>query len=298
MATPAIGASSPGKEMGMKWIIAALLMATLCGCSTVVSTRPMGETPLDLTGQADKWTGTWRSPVGPCMLTIVDATNGVLSMTSTKPQGWWRWSNEMMNVYLRTAGDWIYASVDQSEGTNTCYLWGKVANADSAILWWAPDPDKFKPLIEGGVLPGTLDKTIKKKKQSPPVFPILGYTPSGEPIYETGVPGGPSEPFTWALDVPKPEMPPETEDEQPTDVAPGEAVEAPPMSVGSAMSGFSGNLITLGNLEPEHYELIASQANGVLFVWEEPFVLVKMSRRADLRYLRAATKRWMREQGK
>jgi len=258
----------------------------------------MGETPLDLTGEADKWVGTWRSPVGPCMLTIVDATNGVLALTSTKPQSWWRWSNETMNVYLRTAGEWTYASVDQSEGTNACHLWGKVANDEGIILWWAPDPDKFKPLVESGALPGTIEKMIKKKQpEAQPVFPVLGYTSNGEPVYETGVPGGPSEPFTWALDVPEPVMPPET-DEEAADVAPVAAVEAPPMSAGSAMSGFGGDQITLGDLEPAHYELIAATSNGVMFAWEAPLVLVKESARTDLRYLRAATKRWMREQGK
>ena len=204
-----------------------------------------------------------------------------------------------MRVYLRTGGEWTYASVDYTEGTNACYLWGKVANEEGLILWWAPDPDKFKPLVESGALPGTIGKMIKKKEQAQPsVLPILGYTESGEPIYETGVSGGPSEPFTWALDVPEPEMPPETENEPAADVANGAAVDAPPMSVGSAMSGFGGDQITLGDLEPAHYELIASKTNGVLFVWEEPFVLVKESGRVDLRSLRAATKRWMREQGK
>ena len=257
----------------------------------------MGETPLDLTGQADKWTGTWRSPVGPCMLTIVDATNGVLSMTSTKPLGWWRWSNETMNVNLRTAGEWTYGSIDCSEGTNACYLWGKVANADSAILWWTPDPDKFKPLVESGALPGTIGKMIKKKEQAQPVFPILGYTPNGEPVYETGVPGGPSEPFTWALDVPEPMMPPET-DEEASDVATGATVEAPPTGkTGTGLTGFGGDQITLGDLEPAHYELITSTSNGVMFAWEAPLVLVKESARTDLGYLRAAQKRWMREQG-
>lgn len=283
----------------MRWIWTTLLAATLCGCSSVVSTRPVGQAPLDLTGQADKWVGTWRSPMGPCMLTIVDATNGVLAMTSTKPQGWWRWSNETMRVYLRTACDWIYASVDYTEGTNACYLWGKVANEEGLILWWAPDPEKFKPLVESGALPGTIKKTAIKKKAPPePVFHILGYTESGEPVYETGVPGGPSEPFTWELQVPTPEMPPNAEDENA-----GMALDAaehalPPAAAGSAMPGFGGDEITLGDLEPAHYELIASQTNGVLFVWEEPFVLVKESGCADLRYLRAATKRWMREQGK
>ena len=57
-------------------------------------------------------------------------------------------------------------------------------------------------------------------------------------------------------------------------------------------------LLTLGDLEPAHYELISSPTNGVLFAWEAPFVLVKESARTDLRYLRAATKRWMRLQGK
>ena len=281
----------------MKWIMSVLLLATLCGCSTVVSTRPMGEAPLDLTGQTDKWTGTWRAPNGPCMLTVADATAGVLTMTSTKPVGWWRWSNETWRVYLRTGGDWTYASIDCTEGTNACFLWGKVANEESIILWWAPDPDKFKPLVESGVLPGTIGKMIQKKQPAAkPVFPILGYTSNGEPVYETGVPGGPSEPFTWALDIPEPVMPPETEDEPTDDVASGAAVVASPMSVGSAMSGFGGDQITLGDLEPAHYELIAATSNGVMFAWEAPLVLVKESARTDLRHLRAATKRWMREQ--
>ena len=299
MDTRAIDVPTHGKEMEMRWIFAALLLASLTGCSAVVSTRPFGQAPLDLTGQTDKWVGTWRSPMGPCMLTVADATTGVLTVTSTKPLSWWRWSNETMNVYLRTAGEWTYASIDCSEGTNACFLWGKVANEEGLILWWMPDPDKFKPLVESGALPGTIEKTIKKNKQAQPsVLPILGYTPSGEPVYETGVPGGKSEPFTWALDVPEPDMPPETEDEQAADVTNGAAVEAPPMSAGSAMSGFGGDQITLGDLEPAHYELIAATSNGVMFAWEAPLVLVKESARADLRHLRAATKRWIREQGK
>ena len=234
------------------------------------------------------------------MLAVVDATNGVLSMTSTKPLSWWRWSNEILRVYLRTAGDWAYASVDYSEGTNACYLWGKVANEEGIILWWAPDPDKFKPLVESGVLPGTIGKMIKKKQpDAQPVFPILGYTESGQPVYETGVPGGPSEPFTWALDVPEPEMPPETDEEAAADEVSGAAVEAPSMSeAGAEMAGFGGEQITLGDLEPAHYELIVATSNGVMFYWEAPFVLVKESARTDLRHLRAATKRWMHEQGK
>ena len=257
----------------------------------------MGEAPLDLTGQTDKWTGTWRAPNGPCMLTVADATAGVLTMTSTKPVGWWRWSNETWRVYLRTGGDWTYASIDCTEGTNACFLWGKVANEESIILWWAPDPDKFKPLVESGVLPGTIGKMIQKKQPAAERgVHIFGYRCDGEPVHETGGPGGPSERFTCALIIPEPVMPPETEDEPTDDVASGAAVVASPMSVGSAMSGFGGDQITLGDLEPAHYELIAATSNGVMFAWEAPLVLVKESARTDLRHLRAATKRWMREQ--
>ena len=234
------------------------------------------------------------------MLTVADATTGVLTVTTTKPVGWWRWSNETMTVYLRTAGDWTYASIDCTEGTNACYLWGKVANGDGIILWWTPDPEKFRPLVESGTFPGTIEKMIKKKEPAAqPIFPILGYTSSGVPVYETGVPGGPSEPFTWALDVPEPEMPPEAEDELDADAAPGAAAGSPATGeTGTGMAGFGGDQITLGDLEPAHYELIAATSNGVLFVWEEPFVLVKESARTDLRYLRAAMKRGMRGQGK
>lgn len=286
----------PGKETHVRWILIALLAAHLCGCSSVVSTRPVGLAPLDLSGQTDKWTGTWRAPMGPCAITVADATNGILTVISTKPVGWWRWSNETQRVYLRTAGDWTYVSIDCSEGTNPCYLWGKVANADSAILWWTPDPDKFKPLVESGALPGTIGKMIKKKEQAQQsIYPIVGYTPSGEAIYETGVPGGPSEPFTWAIDVPEPEMPPETEDEQPAEI-PSDVL--PTYETGAGLTGFGGDQITLGDLGPAHYELITATSNGVMFAWEAPLVLVKESARTDLRYLRAATKRWMREQGK
>ena len=62
--------------------------------------------------------------------------------------------------------------------------------------------------------------------------------------------------------------------------------------------GSGSSEITLGDLGPAHYELIASTNSGVMFAWETPLVLIKESGRADLRYLRAAQKRWMREQGK
>ena len=69
----------------MRWVILALLASSLCGCSGVVATRPVGNAPLDLTEQVEKWTGTWRAPMGPCAITIADATTGVLTVTSTKP---------------------------------------------------------------------------------------------------------------------------------------------------------------------------------------------------------------------
>lgn len=285
----------------MKCILMTLLAATLCGCSTVVSTRPMGDTPLDLTGEADKWTGTWRGSLGICAITVADATNGVLAMNLTSQKGWWRWSNETHRIYLRTGGDWTYASLEDFEGTNGCYLWGKVASDDGMILWWLPDSDKFKALVESGGLPGTVEKMKKKEKRvdQPSIYPIIGYTSSGEPIYETGAPGGPSEPFTWALEAPEPTMPPDAGDEEVADVNPDMAASAPPTGgTGAGMLRSIGDLITLSDLEPAHYELITATSNGVMFYWEAPFVLVKESARTDLGYLRATMKRWMRAHGK
>ena len=252
----------------MRWILMPLLVATLCGCSSVVSPRPFGEAPLDLAEQADKWTGTWRSSGGVCAITVADATNGVLAMTSTKPQGWWRWSNETMNVYLRTAGEWTYASLEDFEGTHSAYYWGRVVNEDGTILWWQPDPAKFKHLVESGALPGTVEKTAKKKKMAMEP-PILGFTESGDAIHGT-------------LDSMKPLS---------ADIAPAVDAHVPEGDV-------SSYIVTVGDLEPRHYELISSASNGVMFAWEAPLVLVKESARADLRYLRSAQKRWMHEQGK
>lgn len=257
----------------MKHLLSALLMASLCGCSGVVSTRPFGEAPLDLAGQADKWTGTWRSPMGPCAITVADATNGVLAMASTTPKGWGRWSNEIQRIYVRTGGEWTFASMDGSEGTNACYLWGKIANEDGTILWWQPDPAKFKSLVESGALPGTVEKTAKRKKKALEP-PILGFTESGDAIYQT----------------------PDSVEPQPEYVEPAGAV--PSVDAHAPAGDAYTYIVTVGDLESRHFDLIAAASNGVMFDWEHPLVLVKESGRADLRHLRAAQKRWMREQGK
>ena len=243
----------------MRWILLALWAGTSCGCAAVVANRPVGETPLDLSSRTEEWSGTWRSPMGPCTLSVVDATNGVLAMTSTQPKGWWRWSNETQRVYLRSGGEWTYASVDYTEGTNACFLWGKVANEDGLILWWLPDPDKIRPLVETGTLPGNLEKTIKKKKTEPPSEDEPADAASGED-------------FPLAV----------------TDIS---ALKAMPDML-------DGELIILGDLKAEHYELLAATSNGVMFLWEAPLVLIKKSARTDLRTLRATQKQWMREQGK
>lgn len=35
-----------------------------------------------------------------------------------------------------------------------------------------------------------------------------------------------------------------------------------------------GELIILGGLEAEHYDLIAATSNGVIFLWDAPLVLI------------------------
>jgi hypothetical protein len=205
---------------------------------------------------------------------------------------------------VRTGGKWTFASMESPDTTNTVYAWGKIANEGGTILWWMPDPDKFKPLVETGALPGTIEKTIKKKKKTAqPIFPIVGYTKSGEPIYQfTGPSGALTDTFTEELENLAPDMPPDTEAEA---AARDEDV---PEKVGYCDPANTNTLpriddtlcymVTLGDLEPAHYELIASQTNGVMFYWEAPFVMVKQSRRADLGYLRSAQKRLIHDRRK
>lgn len=298
--SPLVPGSPSAYDIAMKRLVSALMLVSLCGCSTVVSTHPFGEAPLDLSTQADKWTGTWRTPAGPCAMTVQDATKGVLAMTSTTPKGRWRWSNDTQYVYLRSGGEWTYASIDCSEGTNTCFIWGKIVNEDGMILWWLPDPEKFKPLVESGALPGTIEKTnIRKKKSTTPSGLVIGYTGSGDPIYGLTSPSGvPVETFPLELELPSVDYPPETENLADENVAENITARGGPSTKQTMSEMFTGNEITMGDLKPEHYELIASPSNGVLFAWECPVVLVKESARSDLGYLRAAVKRWMRKMGK
>ena len=111
--------------------------------------------------------------------------NGTLALTGA--------GTSLTTTSFATIGHNSHGTFTISDGTNTSYFWGKVANEDNYILWWMPDPAKFKPLVDAGAIPGTVEKTgIRKKTQPQSVFPILGYTPNGDPIYKTGVPGGPS----------------------------------------------------------------------------------------------------------
>jgi hypothetical protein len=44
------------------------------------------------------------------------------------------------------------------------------------------------------------------------------------------------------------------------------------------LPGIASSSVQLGTLEPSHYELITSEAEGVLFDWEEPVLLRRVTR--------------------
>lgn len=138
-------------------IVAGLLMG---GCSSVYVTEPIGETPVDLTGSEDEWTGHWRAGEGDGVVRVdvADATNGVLQL------GWIEGSGtnlevETSIVHLRASGDWQFVSLDDSDSSETNeppeYTWGRVLNYNDTILVWMPIKELFAEQIAAGNLPGT-----------------------------------------------------------------------------------------------------------------------------------------------
>jgi hypothetical protein len=127
----------------------------LCGCSAVWSVAPIGEKPAEI--EAGEWEGHWQEPDGRVVaLKVVDARRGALLMASCGADDEGQTSSNTMRIELRQSHDWLFANTkaaDQNEPTEN-YAWVRVKNEEGRITFWAPDADKFRPLVEKGTLPG------------------------------------------------------------------------------------------------------------------------------------------------
>lgn len=140
---------------GAGFISAALL---LCGCGTVYSPVPVGE-PVDLSGEVEKWEGTWMQD-GEVSFTVkvLDAKRGFLQASSVDPE-----EDEVIDVWITGHDDWMFVNlagtwgeVDEEEDKTKKYTWGRIVKEDRVALVYVPDDRKFVELVRAGVLPGTV----------------------------------------------------------------------------------------------------------------------------------------------
>lgn len=141
----------------MRWNVGVALALLLgAGCDYVVSSKPVGESPLVL--EESEWKGTWLHGDGPLTVRIAEAQEGRLEVA------WIEEKDdalvlESVSAQLRTSGDWIFASFTgiDDELDKEGYLWGRLERDEDRLLLWWPRPERFRRLVEEGLLPGEVD---------------------------------------------------------------------------------------------------------------------------------------------
>jgi len=140
----------------MRTAIALVLLTAACGCSVVRSPRPIGEKPTNLADRQDRWAGTWLHSDGSIQVGVEDASNGVLRLAWIDSQGGGDFTCRTARLYLRDSGPWTYASLREvGAEPEDGYVFGRVMHRGKTILAWMPDYDRFRELVNSGVLPGT-----------------------------------------------------------------------------------------------------------------------------------------------
>lgn len=155
----------------------ACIAAVLGACDTVTSPVPLGQQSAAI--EAGDWQGRWYNAEGDLDLEVIDGPAGLVRI-AYDDDGEFR----EMDLQLRTAGEWTFASVtekdfEESEGlaTSPCspveapatdvpeceeqpraYLWARIEMNPDAIIAWSPDAEVFVRLVESGLLPGTVSE--------------------------------------------------------------------------------------------------------------------------------------------
>jgi hypothetical protein len=132
-----------------------LLLLLLHACSVVYVLEPVGETPLVL--DPEDWEGAWLLDDDVARIDVLDSENGILRIAGLEEDSDGELEIEAFTVHLREGGDWIFASVEVEDDEERGYLWGVVRHNGGQILALTPDIEKFRALVESGLLPGRLD---------------------------------------------------------------------------------------------------------------------------------------------
>ncbi len=148
-------------------ILAAALLSFLAACDVVLSTHPVGLEPVAI--EAEEWQGTWVSGEGAFTVTVPEGVAGRVELAWVEEEDG-KPVLKTSPVHLRSAGEWIFGSLqndDDDPGAgrpgsgqpeNVRFLWGRLAKDEGQILFWLPRVEKFQQLVEGGVLPGTVEE--------------------------------------------------------------------------------------------------------------------------------------------
>lgn len=142
------------KACYLKLAIAGLLLATACGCSSVISKRPVGEKPAKIA--AKDWEGNWVGTDGAVKVKVVDADKAILRVVWLEDDQQGKPTMKTAEVELRESGGWLFANTKE-EDKGRGYVWGRIRNEDGQIIVWSPDETLFKQLMKEGVFPGKVD---------------------------------------------------------------------------------------------------------------------------------------------
>ena len=130
------------------WVIVTILT----GCSIVYTTQPIGEQARPI--ETEKWEGTWTNGEEVITIYVLDETKGLLQVAWLETDED-QLTLESYKVYLLESGDWLFASI-QDEDNPKWYDWGRIKIEGRQLIFWLPNPEKFKVLVEKGLLPGRI----------------------------------------------------------------------------------------------------------------------------------------------
>jgi hypothetical protein len=133
-----------------KGMLVAVSVLSLAGCSSVCSTKPVGEKAVAV--EPEEWEGTWINSEmdTPVSIKVTDAKKGIL-------KAMWidKMKMESCDFQLLESGTWMFGSMRKDDKDNR-YLWGRIKKDAGQIIVWIPDVTKIRELVKAGTLTGTV----------------------------------------------------------------------------------------------------------------------------------------------
>jgi hypothetical protein len=153
---------NPGRFAGS--VVAWLLPIILAGC--VLTDTPLGEKPVNLTGQEAEWEGTWADSEHDhaMRIRVIDARDGILQAgdvadTSSPPE-----PGRSIRLQIRQTGKRLYANFKLDSltpapppGFGQYLMPAQVEMRNDHLTIWMMDHKVVGGLVQSGKLPGHVD---------------------------------------------------------------------------------------------------------------------------------------------